>query len=258
MFWDRVFFLQERIHRHTSCNLTRAQMSITTVFLLVVVLFCWWAFGWFSFLPFVVSPPLWTHIGLCKGPGSLLILPTWRLHLFLLNSILANEHELRPGESQAGEGRKKKLFAIVGLIPSNLTESDVGTLLFLPPSLFSSLFASAGFTSCDLRADFVLLTWSFSLPLCLALDCWGFVLPFWVVCLFWLCLFLVRFLGFGCLAPSFGRGLGLVCSLFSCPSSVLFGLCHVVFVSLFYLSSCSPLPFPSAPGIPLSLSGPER
>ena len=81
MFWDRVCFLQDRIHRHTSCcNLTRAH--------------------------------IWTDIGLSKGPCSLLILPTWRLHLFLLNSILADEHELRPGESQAGEGRKKKADCI--------------------------------------------------------------------------------------------------------------------------------------------------
>ena len=80
---------------------------------------------------FVVSSPPWTDLGLCKGPCSLLILPTWRLHLFLLNSIRfffrpsplrlspvsaqfdSNEHELRPGESQAGEGRKKKKIAEV-------------------------------------------------------------------------------------------------------------------------------------------------
>ena len=30
------------------------------------------------------------------------------MHLFLLNSILANEHELRPGESQAREERTKR------------------------------------------------------------------------------------------------------------------------------------------------------
>ena len=38
-----------------------------------------------------------------------------RLHLFLLNSILANEHKSRPGESQAGEdGKKRGIKGAVG------------------------------------------------------------------------------------------------------------------------------------------------
>ena len=52
MFWTRVCFLQDRIHRHTSCcNLTRAHMSITTVFL--CCFFCWFAGPLFVVLFFV-------------------------------------------------------------------------------------------------------------------------------------------------------------------------------------------------------------
>ena len=49
--------------------------------------------------------------------------------------------------------------------PIHLTESDVGTLLFLPPSLSFPFFAGVCFTFCDLRAGFGLLRLVlFSLP----------------------------------------------------------------------------------------------